>query len=67
VDLTFTVAADKWNTSLFIKNVGNTAGTTGSFTPAAFGPNPAAEFIGSNARKFITLPRTFGLAFNFNF
>ena len=67
VDLTFTVAADKWNTSLFIKNVGNTAGTTGSFTAAAFGPNPAADFVGSNARKFITLPRTFGLAFNFNF
>jgi iron complex outermembrane recepter protein len=67
VDLTFTVAADKWNTSLFIKNLGNTSGTTGSFTPAAFGPNPSAEFFGSNARKFITLPRTFGVAFSINF
>ncbi|VAV87995.1 TonB-dependent receptor [hydrothermal vent metagenome] len=67
VDLTLTVAAEKWNASLFIKNVGNTAGTTGSFTPAAFGPNPSAEFFGSNARQFITLPRTFGLALNVNF
>ncbi len=67
IDLTFTLAAERWNTSLFIKNVGNTLGTTGAFTPAAFGPNPAADFFGSNSRSFITLPRTFGLAFNVNF
>ncbi|MBL4617911.1 MAG: TonB-dependent receptor [Robiginitomaculum sp.] len=67
VDMTFTVAADKWNASLFVKNIGNTSGTTGSFTPAAFGPNPAADFYGSNARKFITLPRTIGVALNVGF
>ena len=67
IDLTFTLAAEHWSSSFFIKNVGNTLGTTGAFTPSAFGPNPAADFFGSNSRSFITLPRTYGLAFNFNF
>ncbi|NOX83575.1 MAG: TonB-dependent receptor [Alphaproteobacteria bacterium] len=66
-DLTFTLAAEDWNASFFIKNVANEDGTTGAFTPDAFGPVPAADFFGSNSRQFIALPRTFGIAFNYNF
>ncbi|WP_447752315.1 TonB-dependent receptor [Sphingopyxis fribergensis] len=61
-DLTATLASDRWSLSLFMKNLFDNRGVTGAFTGDAFGPNPTAEFYGSNARTFITLPRTFGLA-----
>ncbi|MEM6832721.1 MAG: TonB-dependent receptor [Pseudomonadota bacterium] len=66
-DVTLTVAAESWNASFFMKNVFDERGVTGAFTPDAFGPNPAADFFGSNSREFIALPRTFGLAFNYGF
>lgn len=61
-DLTATLASDRWSLSLFVKNLFDNRGVTGAFTGAAFGPNPTAEFYGSNARTFITLPRTLGVA-----
>lgn len=66
-DLTFTLASGDWDASFFMKNVFNEAGVTGAFTPDAFGPEPAADFFGSNSRQFIALPRTFGIAFNYSF
>ena len=66
-DLTFTLASGDWDASFFMKNVFNEDGTTGAFTPDAFGPVPTADFFGSNSRQFIALPRTFGIAFNYNF
>ncbi len=66
-DLTFTLAADGWDASFFMKNVFNEDGATGAFTPDAFGPVPAADFFGSNSRQFIALPRTYGIAFNYSF
>ncbi|MEM9234371.1 MAG: TonB-dependent receptor, partial [Pseudomonadota bacterium] len=66
-DLTFTLSSDVWDASVFVKNVTNEEGTTGAFTPDAFGPVPAADFYGSNARQFIALPRTIGVALNYRF
>ena len=56
-----------WTGSLFIKNIFNESGVTGSFTAEAFGPQISAEFYGSNSRSFIALPRTIGLAINYEF
>ncbi|MBB4858610.1 outer membrane receptor protein involved in Fe transport [Novosphingobium chloroacetimidivorans] len=61
-DLTATLAGNDWSLSLFAKNVFDNRGVTGSFNAASFGPNPTAEFYGSDARTFITLPRTIGLS-----
>ncbi|MEO1038645.1 MAG: TonB-dependent receptor [Pseudomonadota bacterium] len=66
-DLTATVDAGRWSAAFFMKNVFNEDGVTGAFTEDAFGPNPGAEFFGSNSRTFIALPRTFGVALNVNF
>lgn len=66
-DLTLTVASDTWSASFFMKNITDARGVTGAFTPEAFGPQPGADFFGSNAREFIALPRTFGLAFTYGF
>lgn len=67
VDLTFTLAKENTSASLFVKNVFDERGTTGAFTPDAFGPQPQADFFGSNARQFIALPRTLGVAFTYDF
>lgn len=57
----------EWTAAVFVKNIFNEAGTTGAFTPEAFGPQPAAEFFGSNSRTFITLPLTLGVSLNYEF
>ena len=66
-DLTTTLASGQWSVSLFVKNVFDNKGVTGAFTGDAFGPNAVAQFYGSNARTFITLPRTIGIAGQFSF
>ncbi|MEL6364344.1 MAG: TonB-dependent receptor [Pseudomonadota bacterium] len=66
-DATFTLASGKWDASFFIKNIANEDGVTGAFTEGAFGPQPAADYFGSNSRQFIALPRTFGIATNIYF
>lgn len=65
---------NNWTVALFVKNIANEEGTTGAFTPDAFGPvvdpvDPfaSAEFYGSNARQFIVLPRTVGLSIRYDF
>ena len=58
---------NQWTSSIFVKNIFNERGVTGSFTPEAYGSNANAEFYGSNSRSFIALPRTFGLAINYQF
>jgi iron complex outermembrane receptor protein len=62
-----TIAADQWYVAIFAKNIFNEEGTTGAFTPDAFGTAPAAEFYGSSARQFMALPRTIGVSLNYNF
>ena len=66
-DLSATFGADNWSVAAFAKNLFNEEGTTGAFTPDAFGTVPAAEFYGSSARQFIALPRTVGIALNYKF
>ncbi len=62
-----TFGTDKWFVAAFAKNIFNEEGTTGAFTPDAFGTVPTAEFYGSSARQFIALPRTVGVSLNYSF
>jgi len=66
-DLSATIWAEQWYVALFAKNIFNEEGTTGAFTPEAFGTVPAAEFYGSSARQFMALPRTVGVSLNYDF
>ena len=66
-DTSASIIIDNWTSSLFFKNIFNESGVTGSFTPEAFGTQPAAGFYGSNSRNFIALPRTIGIAINYQF
>ena len=66
-DASASLLYNNWSSSLFVKNIFNEQGVTGSFSPAAYGPQTNAEFYGSNSRSFIALPRTVGLAINYQF
>jgi len=60
---------NNWDASLYLKNIFNDRGTTGTFTWLAGGSNtdPSQNFYGTNQRDFIALPRTFGLVVGYRF
>jgi outer membrane receptor protein involved in Fe transport len=66
-DATASLQTERWTATLFVKNIFNEEGVTGSFSVSEFGPNPALEYYGSNSRLFIALPRTLGVQLNYNF
>ena len=63
----FTLAADQWNTSLWVKNLFNEEGVTGTFTESYMGTAPGIGYFGNGAKDLISLPRTVGLSFNYSF
>ena len=66
-DTSASIVYDQWISSIFIKNIFNEEGVTGAFTEEAYGSEPSAYFYGSNSRNFIALPRTIGIAINYQF
>ncbi|WP_022697425.1 TonB-dependent receptor [Euryhalocaulis caribicus] len=66
-DLTATLAAEEWDVSLWVKNVFDEKGVTGVFTEAYMGSLPAAGYFGNGSKELISLPRTVGVSFNYNF
>jgi iron complex outermembrane receptor protein len=63
----FTLAADQWNASLWVKNLFNEEGVTGTFTELYMGTAPAVGYFGNGAKDMISLPRTIGVSFNYEF
>ena len=53
----FTLAADQWNASLWVKNIFNEEGVTGAFTELYMGTAPAIGYFGNGAKDLISLPR----------
>ncbi len=60
---------ESWNASLYVKNIFNDKGSTGTYTALTGGANtdPTQNVYGSNQRDFIGLPRTFGLVVGYKF
>jgi iron complex outermembrane recepter protein len=56
-----------WNTTLWMKNIGNVAGVTGAYTPAYMGGSPQQNFFGNSSKALTTLPRTIGLTVSYRF
>ena len=67
INMSSTFFKDKTYVSIFMKNITNERGVTGSFLNPAFGPNPSQGFYGSNNREFYALPRTLGISINRTF
>jgi outer membrane receptor protein involved in Fe transport len=74
VNFVSTLAADKWAASLYVKNVFNEEGVTGGFLEAHMGADtlvppgvPEQNYVGNGTKQFISLPRTFGVTFSYDF
>jgi outer membrane receptor protein involved in Fe transport len=68
-NLSATLSKDKWDGSLYAKNLFNDAGTTGVF-PFLLGgsqPDPSQNYYGNNSRDYIAQPRTIGLVVRYRF
>ena len=63
----FTLASDRWSASLWVKNIFNEEGVTGTFTELYMGTAPAIGYFGNGAKDLISLPRTVGLSFSYSF
>lgn len=63
------IVTDHWNFSLFVKNLGNDDGITGSYPEAYMSTDtgPFENYYGNNQRNYITQPRTFGLSATYRF
>jgi outer membrane receptor protein involved in Fe transport len=64
-----TLSWDQWQASLYVKNLFNEDGTTGTFTYLAGGSSPEStqRYFGNNSRDFIALPRTIGVVLGYKF
>ena len=64
-----TLSWNQWSTSLYVKNLFNADGTTGTFTYLAAGSSPEStqRYFGNNSRDFIALPRTIGVVLSYAF
>ncbi|GMU68164.1 MAG: hypothetical protein AMXMBFR37_04970 [Steroidobacteraceae bacterium] len=66
-NLSTTLAADRWDATLWAKNIFNEEGVTGLFTEAYMGTAPALGYYGNGSKQFISLPRTFGVTVSYRF
>ncbi len=60
-------SADRWDATLFVKNLFNEEGVTGLFTEAYMGTAPDLGYYGNGSKQFLSLPRTLGLTLNYRF
>ena len=67
VDLVTWLARDSWSASLYVKNLTNEEGTTGQFSELYMGTDPAQNYFGNGSKRFLSLPRTIGAAFTYEF
>lgn len=56
-----------WTVILWLKNLANTRGITGVYTPEFMGTSPAQNFFGNDSKAITTLPRAVGLTFTYRF
>lgn len=64
---TSTLASEKWDLTLFAKNLFNERGVTGLFTEAYMGTAPDLGYYGNGSKQFLSQPRTFGVSLNYRF
>lgn len=63
------LGTDDWDATLYLRNIGNEAGVSGSFPDTYFSTDTGVfeNFYGNNQRQFITLPRTIGVNLRYRF
>jgi len=67
VNASTTYAQGVWDGTFWIKNVFNSPGVTGVYTPAYMGTAPAQGYYGNGSKALIALPRTVGVTLAYRF
>ena len=67
LNLTTWVSSDNWYASLYVMNLTNEEGTTGQFSNLYMGTDPSQNYFGNGSKEFLSLPRTIGVAFTYEF
>lgn len=62
-----TYSRGNWDTTLWLKNIGNEEGVTGLYTEAYMGSSPAQHYFGNGSKALTALPRTLGLTVSYRF
>lgn len=62
-----TLSTDRWDFSLWVKNIADEEGVTGVYTEAYMGTAPLEGYFGNGSKDLISLPRTFGATIGFRF
>jgi len=66
-NLSTTLATERWDATVWAKNIFDEEGVTGLFTEAYMGTSPAQGYYGNGSKQFISLPRTFGVTVSYRF
>jgi iron complex outermembrane receptor protein len=63
------VQRDNWDVSLYMRNIANEQGVTGSYPSAYMSTDTGVfeNYYGNNQRTYITTPRTLGVRVSYNF
>ena len=62
-----TYSRDNWDTTLWIKNIGNADAVNGVYTDLYMGTSPAQNYYGNGSKALVTLPRTIGVTASYRF
>lgn len=62
-----TYSRGDWDTTLWIKNIGNTDAVNGVYTEQYMGTSPAQNYFGNGSKALVTLPRTIGITASYRF
>ncbi|MCW5581016.1 MAG: TonB-dependent receptor, partial [Luteimonas sp.] len=62
-----TYGVDRWDVTLWLKNLANEEGVTGVYTEQYMGTAPAEGYFGNGSKALVTLPRTVGLTVSYRF
>jgi len=62
-----TYSRGNWDTTLWLKNIGNEAGVTGVYTTEYMGTSPAQHYFGNGSKALTALPRTVGVTVSYRF
>lgn len=66
-NLSATYSQNNWDTTLWIKNIGNVEGITGVYTEEYMGTSPDQNYYGNGSKGLVTLPRTVGVTVGYRF
>ncbi len=62
-----TYSRNNWDTTLWIKNIGNVDAVSGVYTELYMGTSPAQNYYGNGSKALVTLPRTIGVTASYRF